>query len=216
MFSLWLLQWSLLTTTSKTWRYYDTIRLILNNVTDYSTPGLKVTRIAINLKEMYLDHALVDPLWVSVLQFGLFWVHVPPKHSFIFINFRHGPAVRLRQQSERERDFLKQLVAWQEPSSAATVNATKTGSQHFGLWPSLLYYQRHIECFGKIRHTEHADNVMACVEMLLKHAIIKMYNLEHSHFNYKSILCKKKILWNQAIIWVNTKMNVSIKTKNVK
>lgn len=77
----------------------------------YLTPGLKVTRIGIHLKEKHLDHALIDQLWVSVLQVGLFWVHVPPKHRVIFINFRNGLAVRLLQQSEREGEVLKQLMA---------------------------------------------------------------------------------------------------------
>lgn len=71
-----------------------------------------MTSKGIHLKnKMHLDHALIDQLWVSVLQVGLSWVHVPPKHRVIFINFRHGPAVRLLQQSEREGEVLMQLMA---------------------------------------------------------------------------------------------------------
>lgn len=75
---------------------------------------------------MHLDDVLSDPLWVSVLQQGLLWGHVDPQLRFIFVNFRHGPAVR---QGDSECEALWQLP-WHDTGKAVQQSvATKTGSQ---------------------------------------------------------------------------------------
>lgn len=102
----------------------------------------------------------------------------------------------------------------------STTNATKTGSQHFGLHNGGHNGKIILSCFPTGRYTEHAKTVMACVENVLK--ACNYYNSQVRAFSYyyettRKIFCAKNFFINKSlIIWENTKMTEYKFKKSVK